>query len=86
MSVTIFTIMDGVSVVALAKPIGTIIATDLAVKFDLATQGLFLAQQFQSVDLMANLQNGWTDFLQTGKAGALAVGLVMGYTIRGITR
>jgi hypothetical protein len=86
MSVTIFTIMDGVSAVALAKPIGTIIATDLAVKFDLAMQGLFLAQQFQSVDLMANLQNGWTDFLQTGKAGALAVGLVMGYTIRGITR
>lgn len=62
------------------------IATDLAIKFDLTTQGLFLAQQFQSVDLIANLQNGWTDFLQTGKAGALAVGLVIGYTIRGITR
>jgi hypothetical protein len=89
MSVTIFTMMvgaDGFSAAALAKPIGTIIATDLALKFDLATQGLFLAQQFQSVDLMANLQNGWADFLQTGKAGALAVGLVMGYTIRGITR
>jgi hypothetical protein len=61
-------------------------AADLAVKFDLTMQGLFLAQQFQSVDLIANLQNGWTDFLQTGKAGALAVGLVIGYTLRGITR
>jgi hypothetical protein len=77
---------DGSSAATLAKPIGTIIATELAVKFDLATQGLLLAQQFQSVDLLANLQNGWSDFLQTGKAGALAVGLVMGYTIRGITR
>jgi hypothetical protein len=89
MSVTIFSMMigaDGLSVVALAKPIGTIIATDLAVKFDMTTQGLFLAQQFQNTDLMANLQNGWADFLQTGKAGALAVGLVIGYTVRGITR
>ena len=39
-----------------------------------------------SIDLMANVQNGWTDFLKTGKAGALAIGLVMGYMIRGITR
>lgn len=77
---------DGLSAAALVQPIGTIVATDLAVKFDVTTHGLFLAQQFQNVDLMANLQNGWADFLQTGKAGALAVGLVMGYTIRGITR
>jgi len=35
---------------------------------------------------MANVQNGWTDFLKTGKAGALAIGLVLGYMIRGITR
>jgi hypothetical protein len=81
MSVTIFSMMigaDGLSVAATA--------TDLAVKFDMTTQGLFLAQQFQNTDLMANLQNGWADFLQTGKAGALAVGLVIGYTVRGITR
>ncbi len=89
MSFTIFSMMvgaDGLSAATLATPIGTIIASDLAVKFDVATHGLFLAEQFQSVDLMANIQNGWSDFLQTGKAGALAVGLVMGYTIRGITR
>jgi hypothetical protein len=81
MSVMLLTMMaggDGLSAAA--------IATDLAVKFDLATHGVLLAQQFQNIDLMANLQNGWSDFLQTGKAGALAVGLVMGYTIRGITR
>jgi hypothetical protein len=77
---------DGSVAAALAKPIGTIIASDLAVKFDVTTHGLFLAQQFQNVDIMANIQNGWADFLQTGKAGALAVGLVIGYTLRGITR
>jgi hypothetical protein len=62
------------------------IGTDLSLYFSVATHGLVLAQQVQNVDLMANLQTGWTDFLQTGKAGALAVGLVIGYTIRGITR
>lgn len=56
------------------------------VHLGVTTHGLILAQQFQNVDIIANLQNGWTDFLQTGKAGALAVGLVIGYTIRGITR
>ena len=53
--------------------------------FELGTHGLILAQQLQNVDLMANVHNGLTDFLKTGKAGALAIGLVMGYTIRGVT-
>jgi hypothetical protein len=62
------------------------IGNDLAVPSSIFTDGLVLAQQFQNVDLMANVQNGWTDFLKTGKAGALAIGLVLGYMIRGITR
>ena len=62
------------------------IGNDLAVPSSIVTDGLVLAQQFQNVDLMANVQNGWTDFLKTGKAGALAIGLVMGYMIRGITK
>jgi hypothetical protein len=81
MSFTIFTMMVGADSSSAAA-----IASDLAVKFDVTTHGLFLAQQFQNVDIMVNIQNGWTDFLQTGKAGALAVGLVIGYTLRGITR
>lgn len=47
--------------------------------------GLVLAQ-FQNVDILSNIQTGWNDFLQTGKAGALTAGLVMGYMIRGITK
>jgi hypothetical protein len=45
----------------------------------------FLAQKPEGTDLMANAQSAWDDFLQTGKAGALAFGVVMGYIVRGIT-
>jgi hypothetical protein len=62
------------------------IGNDLAVPSHIVTHGLVIAQQFENIDLMANVQNGWTDFLKTGKAGALAIGLVLGYMIRGITR
>jgi hypothetical protein len=62
------------------------IGHDLEGYFSITTHGSILAQQFQNVDIIANIQNGWGDFLQTGKAGALAVGLVIGYMIRGITR
>jgi hypothetical protein len=53
--------------------------------FGVTTHVLVIAQ-FQNVDILSNIQTGWTDFLQTGKAGALVVGLVVGYMIRGITR
>jgi hypothetical protein len=45
-----------------------------------------LAQQFENIDLAANIQVAWADFLETGKAGALTIGLVFGYIVRGITR
>jgi hypothetical protein len=60
--------------------------TNLHLQFDLTTHGLVLAQQFQNVDILGNIQNGWTDFLKTGKAASFVVGLVLGYMIRGITR
>jgi hypothetical protein len=55
-------------------------------QFSISTQGLILAQQFENIDLAANLQAAWADFLQTGKAGALTIGLVFGYIVRGISR
>lgn len=55
-------------------------------QFTISTHGLMLAQQFENIDLVANLQVAWADFLQTGKAGALTIGLVFGYMIRGMTR
>jgi hypothetical protein len=55
-------------------------------QFTISTQGLILAQQFENIDLVSNLQVAWVDFLGTGKAGALTIGLVFGYIIRGVTR
>jgi hypothetical protein len=52
---------------------------------DFAHRGLFLAQKMEGTDLMSNAQVTWNDFLHSGKAGALAVGVVFGYMIRGIT-
>jgi hypothetical protein len=70
----------------LVAPMMMGVSNNFHVSSDISTHGLVLAQQFQNVDIIANIQTGWTDFLQTGKAGALAIGLVMGYMIRGITR
>jgi hypothetical protein len=61
------------------------IATNLAGQFDPTTHGLVISQ-FQTVDILGNIQNGWTDFLQSGKAGTFATGLVLGYVVRGVTR
>lgn len=73
------------SLIQLFAPTIIDIGTNLHTQFELTTHGLVLAQQFQNTDLMANFQTGWNDFLHTGKAGVLAIGLVLGYTIRGIT-
>jgi|GEM_PF-3598237 len=70
----------------LVSPLLIEISTYFQIQFAPVTQGLVLAQQFQNTDLLGNIQSGWTDFLQTGKAGTLAIGLVLGYMIRGITR
>jgi hypothetical protein len=52
----------------------------------LSTQGLVIMAEIPNVDILSNMQTGWTDFIQSGKAGASAIGLVMGYMIRGITK
>jgi len=70
----------------LVSPLLIEISTYFPIQFAPVTQGLVLAQQFQNTDILGNIQSGWTDFLQTGKAGTLAIGLVLGYMIRGITR
>jgi hypothetical protein len=58
---------------------------ELGTNLDLhSTYGIFA--QVPNVDILTNLQTGWTDFIQTGKAGAAVVGLVLGYMIRGITK
>ena len=58
---------------------------EIGTNLNLTTHGLFLAQ-FQNVDILGNMQAGWADFLQSGKAGTFTIGLVLGYVVRGITR
>jgi hypothetical protein len=62
------------------------IVTNLQGKLEPTIHGLVLAQQFENVDILGNIQNGWKDFLQSGKAGTFTIGLVLGYVVRGITR
>ena len=52
----------------------------------LSTHGLVIMAEIPNVDILSNMQTGWNDFLQSGKAGVAVVGLVMGYMIRGITK
>jgi hypothetical protein len=43
-------------------------------------------QAATSTDLLANIQVAFQNFLQTGQAGAMAIGVVVGYVVRGITK
>jgi hypothetical protein len=52
----------------------------------LSTHGLVIMAEIPNVDILSNMQTGWTDFIQSGKAGASVIGLVAGYMIRGITK
>jgi hypothetical protein len=46
--------------------------------------GIVLAQAAENTDLLKHIQVTWDDFLKTGKAGAFAFGLILGYVVRGI--
>jgi hypothetical protein len=52
----------------------------------LSTHGFVIMAEIPNVDILSNMQTGWTDFIQSGKAGASVIGLVVGYMIRGITK
>ena len=58
---------------------------EIGTNLDITTHGLVLAQ-FQNVDILGNMQAGWNDFLQSGKAGTFTIGLVLGYVVREIGR
>lgn len=44
-----------------------------------------LAQQVTDPDLLGNFQQAFNNFIQTGQAWALLIGLILGYMIRGFT-
>lgn len=45
---------------------------------------LVLAQQLD-VDILADIQNWWNNFIRSGQIWALFIGFVLGYLFKGIT-
>jgi hypothetical protein len=43
-------------------------------------------QTAMNTDLLATIQVSFNNFLQSGQAGAMMIGLVLGYMIKGITK
>jgi hypothetical protein len=39
-----------------------------------------------STDILNNIQSAFNNFLSSGQAGAMTIGLVFGYVVRGITK
>lgn len=81
----IFAIPIEIASLPLVAPLAVDLVANLHIDLNLSSHGLIVAEQFQNVDILSNMQAGWNDFLSTGKAGVFAIGLVMGYTVRSMT-
>lgn len=53
--------------------------------WDFQNNWTLLAQQVSDPDLLGNFQKAFNNFIQTGQAWALLIGLIIGYMIRGFT-
>ncbi len=46
---------------------------------------LVFAQEVPNTDILANIQQAWSNFVKTGQIWALLIGLVVGYVFRSMT-
>ena len=44
-----------------------------------------LAQTFDDVDILADIEDAWYNFVDTGQCWALVIGVVVGYGFKGLT-
>jgi len=44
-----------------------------------------LAQTFDDVDILADMEDAWYNFVDTGQCWALVIGVVVGYAFKGLT-
>ena len=44
-----------------------------------------LAQTFEEVDILADIEDAWYNFVETGQCWALVIGIVVGYGFKGLT-
>ena len=58
---------------------------NLQTLWSLHIDSTILAQQISNSDLLGDLQKAFNNFIQSGQAWALLIGLILGYMIRGLT-
>ena len=44
-----------------------------------------LAQTFDDVDVIADMEEAWANFVETGQCWALLIGVIVGYGFKGLT-
>jgi hypothetical protein len=44
-----------------------------------------LAQRLENVDILANMEDAWNNFIQSGQVWALLIGVFFGYVFRSFT-
>ena len=44
-----------------------------------------LAQTFDDVDVIADMEEAWYNFVETGQCWALLIGVIVGYGFKGLT-
>ncbi len=44
-----------------------------------------LAQTFDDVDIMADMEEAWYNFVETGQCWALVIGVIVGYGFKSLT-
>jgi hypothetical protein len=54
--------------------------------FELSSILMQVDPKYLQTDVLANIQVAFQNFLSSGQAGAMTIGLVSGYMVRGITR
>ncbi|BAM51005.1 MULTISPECIES: hypothetical protein [unclassified Synechocystis] len=58
------------------------------ISFPWLTDSMVFAQNIsaiKSIDILADFQNAWNNFIQSGQIWALIIGFVLGWGIRGFT-
>ncbi len=62
---------------------------DSVASFDLSSFDFhsitLLAQNFDDVDIIADMEEAWGNFVETGQCWALLIGVVVGYGFKGLT-
>lgn len=51
---------------------------------NLTHESTILAQVIEDVDIIANMEDAWYNFIDSGQVWALLIGLLIGYSFKGL--